>query len=47
MSESATRAAIEATARNSYGRLIAYIAARSDKKLTELATSVINIAAAN
>ena len=29
MSESATHAAIEATARNSYGRLIAYIAARS------------------
>ncbi len=29
MSESATHAAIEAIARNSYGRLIAYIAARS------------------
>jgi predicted RNA polymerase sigma factor len=29
MSESATHAAIEAVARNSYGRLIAYIAARS------------------
>jgi RNA polymerase sigma-70 factor (ECF subfamily) len=29
MSESSTRAAIEAIARNSYGRLIAYIAARS------------------
>src|SRR6516165_1941886 len=29
MSESATQAAIEAVARNSYGRLIAYIAARS------------------
>ena len=29
MSESATQAAIETVARNSYGRLIAYIAARS------------------
>jgi RNA polymerase sigma-70 factor (ECF subfamily) len=29
MSESATLAAIEAIARNSYGRLIAYISARS------------------
>src|SRR5262245_65397957 len=29
MNESATHAAIEAIARNSYGRLIAYIAARS------------------
>jgi RNA polymerase sigma-70 factor, ECF subfamily len=29
MSESPTHAAIEAIARNSYGRLIAYIAARS------------------
>jgi RNA polymerase sigma-70 factor (ECF subfamily) len=29
MSESATRAAVEATARNSYGRLVAFLAARS------------------
>ena len=29
MSESATHAAVEAIARNSYGRLIAYLAARS------------------
>src|SRR3954470_5082536 len=29
MSESATHAAIEAVARNSYGRLVAYLAARS------------------